>query len=77
MNMFKMPQGNPLQQMLMSKLQQVNPAGYNEITKAMKTGANPEAMVRNIIKEQNVDVSQLRKQAEQLGVPPDILNKLG
>ena len=72
-----MPQGNPLQQMLMSKLQQVNPAGYNEITKAMKSGANPETMVRNIIKEQNVDVSQLRKQAGQLGVPPDILNKLG
>lgn len=59
-----MKAGNPLQQMLLQKLQQVNPIGYNQVSNAMKTGANPEIMVKNLIKTNNIDVSQLKKQAQ-------------
>ena len=59
-----MKAGNPLQQMLLQKLQQVNPTGYNQVANAMKTGANPEIMVKNLIKTNNIDVSQLKKQAQ-------------
>lgn len=71
---------NPLQKLLMGRLQQVNPAGYNFLAEAMKSNKNPEQVLNELIKNNQVtpvQLNQVKEQAAKYGAPQDILNKLG
>lgn len=80
MNILKGMGNNPIQNLLMNQLQQVNPQGYSFIQNAMKSKQNPETLLDNLLKQRNLSgnqLNQLKQQAQQYGVPSNVLNKLG
>lgn len=69
-----------MQQMLMNQLQRNNPQAYSFINNAMQSGQQPEELLNKMMKEYNMTGTRLekfKKQAQQAGVPTDVLNKLG
>lgn len=69
-----------LQQTLMQQLKQSNPPAFNFINNARQAGSNPEQLVNKILKEQNITGTKLdefKTQLKGMGVPIEILNKLG
>lgn len=80
MNILKGMGNNPIQNLLMNQLQQVNPQGYSFIQNAMRLKQNPETLLNDLLKQRNLSgnqLSQLKQQAQQYGVPSNVLNKLG
>lgn len=68
---------NPIMNMLMQKLQSVNPNGYQFANQLMQNGGNPEGAVRqifgNMAPEQR---QQILNQARSYGAPNNVLSKL-
>lgn len=68
---------NPIVQMLMSRLQQKNPQGYNAINQAMQNNGNPKDIVEQMFKNATPEQRQsVLNQARSYGCPNDILSKL-
>lgn len=63
--------------MLMGQLQTKNPQMANQISQAMRSGANPQQIMKQMMG--NMDNSQIQNamnQAKQFGVPDNILNQM-
>lgn len=63
--------------MLMGQLQAKNPQVANQINQAMQSGANPQALMKQMMG--NMDNSQIQNamaQAKQYGVPDNILQQM-
>lgn len=68
---------NPIIQMLMGNLQQKNPQMAQQINQMMSNGANPEAMLQQLLG--NVNPQQMQgiiNYARGLGCPDDVLKKI-
>lgn len=63
--------------MLMGQLQVKNPQVANQINQAMQSGANPQALMKQMMG--NMDNNQIQNamtQAKQYGVPDNILQQM-
>ena len=61
----------------MGQLQTKNPQMANQINQAMRSGANPQQIMKQMMG--NMDNSQIQNamnQAKQFGVPDNILNQM-
>lgn len=61
----------------MGQLQTKNPQMANQISQAMRNGANPQQIMKQMMG--NMDNSQIQNamnQAKQFGVPDNILNQM-
>lgn len=68
---------NFVTQMLMNRLQQKNPQGYQLISQAMQNNINPEAMLQQLLGNATAEQKEnLFKQAKNYGVPTDVLTKI-
>jgi hypothetical protein len=68
---------NPIIQMLMGKLQNSNPQGYQMISQMMNSGGNPETMIKQMFGNATPQQrQQVLNQAKSYGAPTDILSKL-
>lgn len=64
----------------MGRLKQSNPAAYNMINTAMRSGKDPEKFMHELVKENNISPEQLariKENARSYGAPEEILRKLG
>lgn len=62
--------------MLMGQLQARNPQMANQISQAMQSGANPQALMKQIMGNMNNgQIQQVLTQAKSLGVPDNILQQ--
>ena len=63
--------------MLMGQLQAKNPQMASQISQAMSSGANPQALIKQMVG--NMDNSQMQQvmgQMKQFGCPDNILNQI-
>lgn len=68
---------NPIMNMLMGRLQKVNPQGYSMINQAMQNGADPNAMLKQIMSKSSPEQrQQLLNTAKSYGAPNNILSQL-
>lgn len=68
---------NMLMKMLLGQLQTKNPQMASQISNAMQNGANPQALMKQMMG--NVDNNQMQSvlsQARNLGVPDNILQQI-
>lgn len=64
-------------QTLMRQLQSKNGKGFQELQNMMNMGQNPEPYVKQILGNMNPEQKQaLFKQAQNYGVPNDVLSKI-
>lgn len=63
--------------MLMGQLQARNPQMANQISQAMQSGANPQALMKQMMGNMNNgQIQQVLTQAKNLGVPDNILQQM-
>lgn len=63
--------------MLMGQLQARNPQMANQISQAMQNGANPQALMKQMMGNMNNgQIQQVLTQAKSLGVPDNILQQV-
>lgn len=68
---------NPVMQMLMQRLQNKNPQGYQFINTAMQNGGNPNAILNQMMKNATPEQKQtLIQQAKNYGVPENYLKQI-
>lgn len=68
---------NPIMNMMMQKLRGSNPQGYNLINQAMQNGADPNAMLKQIMSKSSPEQrQQLLNTAKSYGAPNNILSQL-
>lgn len=68
---------NPVMQMLIQRLQNRNPQGYQFINNAMQNGGNPNAILNQMMKNATPEQKQtLIQQAKNYGVPEDYLKQI-
>ena len=68
---------NPIMNMMMQRLQKVNPNGYNMINQAMQNGGNPNAMLKQIMGNVSPEQrQQILNTAKSYGAPNDVLSKI-
>lgn len=72
--MIKLPMS--VMQMAMSKLQNVNPEGFQFVSNAMKSGGNPMGIWQQMSGKMNSNQIQgILKNASQYGCPQSIINQ--
>lgn len=63
--------------MLMGQLQAKNPQMANQISQAMQSGTNPQALMKQMMSNMNNgQIQQVLTQAKNLGVPDNILQQM-
>lgn len=63
--------------MLMGQLQARNPQMANQISQAMQNGANPQALMKQMMGNMNNgQIQQVLTQAKSLGVPDNVLQQV-
>lgn len=63
--------------MLMGQLQARNPQMANQISQAMQSGANPQALMKQMMGNMNNgQIQQVLTQAKSLGVPDNVLQQM-
>lgn len=63
--------------MLMGQLQARNPQMANQISQAMQSGTNPQALIKQMMGNMNNgQIQQVLTQAKNLGVPDNILQQM-
>ena len=63
--------------MLMGQLQAKNPQMANQISQAMQSGTNPQALMKQMMSNMNNgQIQQVLTQAKNLGVPDNILRQM-
>ena len=68
---------NPIINMLMGRLQKVNPNGYNLINQAMKNNGDPNALLQQIMGNSSPQQrQQILNTAKSYGAPNDVLSKI-
>lgn len=68
---------NMLMKMLMGQLQARNPQMANQISQAMQNGANPQALMKQMMGNMNNgQIQQVLTQAKSLGVPDNVLQQV-
>ena len=68
---------NFVTQMLMSRLQNKNPQGYQFVNNAMQNGGNPNAILKQMLGNATPEQKQsLITQAKNYGVPENILKQI-
>lgn len=61
----------------MGQLQARNPQMANQISQAMNNGANPQALMKQMMGNMNNEqIQNAMTQAKQFGVPDNILNQM-
>ena len=68
---------NMLMKMLMGQLQARNPQMASQINQAMNSGANPQALMKQMMGNMdNAQIQNALNQAKQFGVPDNILSQM-
>lgn len=68
---------NPIINMLMGRLQKVNPNGYNLINQAMKNNGDPNALLQQVLGNSSPQQrQQILNTAKSYGAPNDVLSKI-
>ena len=68
---------NMLLKMMMGQLQSRNPQMANQISQAMNSGINPQALIKQMMGNMdNTQIQNALNQAKQFGVPDNILNQM-
>ena len=68
---------NPIMNMMMQRLQKVNPQGYNMINQAMQNGGDPNALLKQVMGNASPEQrQQVLNTAKSYGCPNDVLSKL-
>ena len=68
---------NPVMQMLMQRLQNKNPQGYQFINTAIQNGGNPNAILNQMMKNATPEQKQtLIQQAKNYGCPDSVLKQI-
>ena len=68
---------NMLLKMMMGQLQSRNPQMANQISQAMNSGINPQALMKQMMGNMdNTQIQNALNQAKQFGVPDNILNQM-
>ena len=68
---------NPIMNMMMQRLQRVNPNGYNMINQAMQNGGDPNAMLKQVLGKATPEQrQQVLNTAKSYGAPDNILSKI-
>ena len=68
---------NPIMNMMMQRLQKVNPNGYNMINQAMQSGGDPNALLKQVMGGASPEQrQQVLNTAKSYGCPQDILSKI-
>lgn len=68
---------NVVMQMLMTRLQNKNPQGYQFINAAIKNGGDPNAILQQMMKNATPEQKQsLINSAKQYGVPENYLKQI-
>lgn len=63
--------------MLMGQLQARNPQMANQISQAMQSGTNPQALMKQMMGNMNNgQIQQVLTQAKNLGVPDNVLQQM-
>lgn len=61
----------------MGQLQSRNPRMANQISQAMNSGVNPQALMKQMMGNMdNTQIQNVLNQAKQFGVPDNILNQM-
>ena len=61
----------------MGQLQSRNPQMANQISQAMNSGINPQALIKQMMGNMdNTQIQNALNQAKQFGVPDNILNQM-
>ena len=67
---------NPIIQILMQRLQGVNPGGYQMVNQLMQNGGNPEGALKQILGQATPEQrQQILNTAKSYNCPNDILSK--
>ena len=68
---------NPVMNMLMQRLQKVNPSGYNMVNQAMQNGGDPNALLKQVMGNVNSEQrQQILNAARSYGAPNNILSQI-
>lgn len=67
-----------LMNMAMGMLQKQNPQAFQQVQQLMNSGANPEELVKQELKNRSPEeIQQIKKMASSYGVPKEVIDKLG
>lgn len=68
---------NPIMNMMMQRLQKVNPSGYNMVNQAMQNGGDPNALLKQVMSNASAEQrQQILNTARSYGAPNNILSQI-
>jgi hypothetical protein len=68
---------NPMLSMMMNRLRNINPQGYQTVNSMMQSGGNPKQLLQQMVG--NADNNQMQhvlQQGRSMGIPDNILSQL-